>query len=62
MNEREACMVSRSAGLFSGGGGALSLFGSANVQTDVLQLLEEEKVQQLYLNWGSVNWLTHGLI
>lgn len=64
-------MISRSAGLgwfFLGGGvlllagEVLSLLGSTNVQPGAPQLLEEEKVQQLYLNWGSVNWLTHALI
>lgn len=57
MNERKAaCMVNRSAGLL------WSLLGSRNVPTVAMQLLPEEKVQRLYLNWGSVNWLTHGLI
>lgn len=42
--------------------GRFSLLGSRKVQTGALQRLEEEKVQQLYLNWGSVNWLTHALI
>lgn len=53
MNERkDACMINRSAGLFFFFFERFSLLGSTKVQTGALQLLEEEKVQQLYLNWG----------
>lgn len=53
---KAACMVNGSAGLL------WCLLGSRKVPTVAVQLLQEEKVQRLYLNWGSVNWLTHGLI
>lgn len=58
---KAACMVNGVA-LISPGVALISPRGSRNVPTVAVQLLQGEKVQRLYLNWGSVNWLTHGLI
>ena len=61
INERkDACMINRGASLSLSL--SLSLLNSTKVPPGALQLLEEEKVHQLYLNWGSVNWLIPALI